>query len=121
MKSKNIAFIQGDDTDDILTKVLDSFFENYENQENILRNGSNYTFDCVDLTLVQFHTVELRRGSSYIPPYEWIEKKKATINPQNINDNFCFAHSIVASLHHEEINKNAHRINKLKPFISNYN
>ena len=92
-----MAFTQGDDTDDILTKVLDSFFKNYENQENILRNGSNYTFDCVDLTLVQFHTVKLRRGSSYIPSHEWIEKKKATINPQNTKDNSCFVYSIVAS------------------------
>ena len=32
----------GDDTDEIINKVLDSFFENYEREENILRNGSNY-------------------------------------------------------------------------------
>ena len=121
VKSKSIVFTQGDDTYDILTKVLDSFFENYENQENILRNGSNYTFDCVDLTLVQFHTVELRRGSSYIPSYEWIEKKKATINPQNTKDNCCFVYSIAASLHRHDIDNHPERNNKLKPFISNYN
>ena len=46
-----------DYTDDIFSKVLDTFFENYERQENILRNGSNYVFDCVDITLVQFHTI----------------------------------------------------------------
>ena len=52
-----------DYTDDIFSKVLDTFFENYERQENILRNGSNYVFDCVDITLditdiVQSQTIE---------------------------------------------------------------
>ena len=36
-------------------------------EENIPRNGSNYLFDCIDLTLVQFNTIELKIGSSYIP------------------------------------------------------
>ena len=45
-----------DDTDDIITKLLESFLENYEREENILRNGSGYVFDCVDLALVQFHS-----------------------------------------------------------------
>ena len=110
-----------DDTGNILTKLLESFLENYEIEENILRNGSFYVFDCVDLTLVQFHSIQLKRGSSYIPSPKWIEKKKATINPQNTKDNYCFAYSIVAALHHEEIGKNPHRIKKLMPYINNYN
>ena len=110
-----------DDTDDIITKLLESFLENYEREENILRNGSGYVFDCVDLTLVQFHSIQLKRESSYIPSPKWIEKKKATINPQNTKDNYCFAYSIVAALHHEEIGKNPHRIKKLMPYINNYN
>ena len=81
----------GDDTDEIINKVLDSFFENYEREENIFRNWSNYVFDCVDLTYIQFHTMQLKRGSSYIPSPKWISDKKATINPKNLNDNFCFA------------------------------
>ena len=38
-------------------------------------------FDCVDLMLVQFHSIQLKRGSSYIPSPKRIEKKNATINP----------------------------------------
>ena len=53
-----------DDTDDIITKLLESFLENYEREENILRNGSGYVFDSVDLTLVQFHSIQLKRYSS---------------------------------------------------------
>ena len=69
-----------DDTDDIIIKLLESFLENYEREENILRNGSGYIFDCVDLALVQFHSIQLKRGSSYIPSPKWVEKKKATIH-----------------------------------------
>ena len=121
VKSKNIEIRTKDHTDDILTKLLQSFLENYEREKNILRNGIGYVFDCVDLTLLQLHSIELKRGSSYIPSPKWIEKKKATINPQNTKDNYCFAYSIVAALHHEEIGKNPHRIKKLMPYINNYN
>ena len=58
VKSKNVEMRVGDNTDDILTRLLNSFLENYEREKNILRNGSNYVCDCIDLTLV-----ELRRGS----------------------------------------------------------
>ena len=50
---------------------------------------------------MQFQTKELRRGSSYIPSPKWISDEKASINPKNLNDNYCFAHPIVAALHHK--------------------
>ena len=121
LKEKNIGMRAGDDTDDIITKLLESFLENYEGEENIFRNGSNFVFDCVDLTLVQFHTTELKRDSSYIPSPKWILDKKATINPKNLNDNFCFVYSIVTALHHEEITYNPEKISKIKSYINNYN
>ena len=49
-----------DDTDDIITMLLESFLENCETEENIPRNESGYVFDCVDLTLVQFHSIQLK-------------------------------------------------------------
>ena len=67
VKSRNIELRAGDITDGILTNLFDSLLENYEREQNIPRNGSNYLFDCIDLTLVQFNTIELKRGSSYIP------------------------------------------------------
>ena len=82
VKNRNIEVRVAYDTDDIINKLLESFLENYEREQNILRNGSNYVFDCVDHTFVQFHTIELRRGSSYILSPKWISDKKATINPQ---------------------------------------
>ena len=119
--SKNLEMINGDDAKEIYDKILESFFENYEREENILRNGSNFVFDRVDVTYVQFHAIQLKRGGSCIPTPEWLENKKATINPQNMRNNFCVAYALIAALHHEEIGKNPHRISKLKSYIPNYN
>lgn len=121
VRSKNIVTLQADDANDILNKLLDSFFENYEHEQNILPNCSNYVFDYVDITTMKFHTTELKKGSSYIPSPKWMSDKKATINPKNLKDNICFAYAIVAALHHQEITYNPERISKLLPFIDIYN
>ena len=110
----------GDNTYDIITKILESFLENYEGEENILRNGSNYSFECVDLALVHFHKIKMKRGSWYIGSPEWIQNKKATSNPKNLKGNNCFQYAIIAALHHHDINNNPERITKRKPDISNY-
>ena len=107
VKSKNIEMRSGDNTDDIIIKLLESFLGNYEREENILRNGSDYVFDGINSTLAYFHTIELRRGSSY--------------NPQNRNGNCCFTYSIIDALHHQNISHDPQRITKLKPYISDYN
>ena len=48
VKSKNREMRSGDNTDDIFIKLLESFLENYEREENTLKNESDYVFDCVD-------------------------------------------------------------------------
>ena len=45
VRSDNVEFRMGSDTDDIIISLLDSFFVNYEYEENILRDSSNYSFD----------------------------------------------------------------------------
>ena len=110
----------GDNTDDIITKILESFLENYEREENILRNGSNYSFECVDLALVHFHNIKMKRGSWYIGSPERIKNKKATSNPKNLKDSNCFQYAIIAALHLHDIKNNPERITKRKPYISKY-
>ena len=121
IKSNNIIMRSGDDTYDIMTKLYESFLENYEQEENTLRNGSNFIYDCVDLALIQFHKIKLKRGGMYIETPKWVSGKKATINPKRTNHNCCFAYSIVAAMHYEEIDRHPDRITKLAPFIDNYN
>ena len=50
-----------DDTNDIIAKLLKSFLENYETEENVIRNGSNYVFGCVHFILMQFHSKKIKK------------------------------------------------------------
>ena len=67
----------------------------------MLRNGSNFSFESIDMAGVHFHDIELKRGSSYIDSPKWIKYKKATINPKHLKDYYCFQYAIIAALHHQ--------------------
>ena len=118
--SDGLILRKGDDTYKFVSKLFKSLLKSYEKETDTLK-GSNLVFDGIDLTLVQFIKIKLKRGGSYIPTLNWISVKKATINPKNTKDDFCFAYSIVASIHNNEIDHNLNRIINLKPFINKYN
>ena len=82
VKSDNVVIRQGSDTNDIITNLFESFFSKYEHDENILRNGSNFSFENVDMVGIHFHDIELKRGSSNIDSPKWTKNKNATIYPK---------------------------------------
>ena len=86
----------------------------------ILRNGSNFVFESVELLSYHIHKRNLKRGRSYIKSPEWISTKRATINPKN-KDNKCFQYSITVALNHQNIENYQERISNIKPFIDQYN
>ena len=47
--SNNEEIRSGNETDDIIKELLNSFLTNYQNEEAILRNGRNFVFESVDL------------------------------------------------------------------------
>ena len=89
----------GNETDDIVKRIINSFLNNYQTEELILRNGSNFVFESVGLLSYHIHKTSLKRGNSYIKSPEWVANKKAIINPKNV-DNRCFEYSIVVALRH---------------------
>ena len=86
VRSDNEEIRSGNETPEIITKLIKSFLSNYQEEEKILRNGSNFVFESVDLLTVHIHKTNLK---SYIKSPEWILNKRATINPKN-KDNKCF-------------------------------
>ena len=82
----------------------------------ILRKGSGFIFESVDLLSYSFHKISLKRGKSYIKSPKWVINKRATINPKN-KDNKCFQYSITVALNHQNIE----RISNIEPFINQYN
>ena len=56
----------GIDTSDIINKLIESFLNIYQKEEQIFRGGSDYIFESVDILGIHFHNIKLKRGNSYI-------------------------------------------------------
>ena len=104
------------ETDDIIKELFNSFLNNYQEEEIILRKGSDFIFESVDLLSYSVHKISLKTGESYIKSPEWVLNKRATINPKH-KYNKCFQYSITVVLNHQNIE----RISKIEPFINQYN
>ena len=75
VRSDNEEIRSGNETDEIIKRLIKSFLSNYQEEEKILRNGSNFVFESVDLLTYHIHKTRLKRGKSYIKSPEWILNK----------------------------------------------
>ena len=119
MWSDNEEIRSGNETNDIIKILFKSFLTNYQNEEKILRNRSNFVFESVDLLSYNIHKRNLKRGKPYIKSPEWILNKRATINKKNKDK--CFQHSITVALIYQNIGNHPERLSNIKPFIDQYN
>ena len=84
--SKMTNVHQGSD----LEQIVDEMIAHMKTQiENPALLNSRFRFDEVLFLDVNFHWLNLTRGSSYLSLPDWIARKKAIINPQN-DDEECF-------------------------------
>ena len=67
------------DIDEIVDEMINHTKEQIENPALL---NSRFVFDEVLFTNVNFHQLNLTRGSSYLPLPDWLAKKKAIINPK---------------------------------------
>ena len=63
-----------------LEKIFDQMRFQIENPAPL---NSRFVFDEILFLDVNFHRLNLTRGSSYLPLPDYIAKRKAVINPQN--------------------------------------
>ena len=110
VKSKNIECHPSDNSEDILNQLFDTLLKYFNDKLLICRTDSSYVFENVEGISIHFHKIDLRRGSSYIPTPEWLENKKAAINPKNMKANYCFAYAVTIAIFHKEIGSNLDRI-----------
>ena len=104
------------DIDEIVDEMINHMKEQIENPALL---NSRFVFDEVLFTNVDFHQLNLTRGSSYLPLLDWLVKKMAIINPKN-EDKECFKWTVIAASRWEEINNNPERISKLKRFEKDF-
>ena len=119
-RSDNEELMNGDDTDEIIKGLFDTFLQKYEENLQNKMKGSKFEFDGVNFLYYDFNKICLNRGGSYIDSSKWLKDKKSTINPKN-NDDQCFQYAVTLALNLDKTKKNPQRISKIKPFIDQYN
>ena len=103
--SKITEFFQASD----FNELIEEMFSRIKTQvENPALPASGFSLDQVLHLHIDFHKLNLTRGSSYIPLPDWISKKKAVINPKN-EDQECFKWAVTVALNHGEISEKSRK------------
>ena len=119
-RSDNEEFMSGDDTNEIIKLLFESFLQRFEeNLQNKMR-GSEFEFDGINFFYYCFNKTSIYRGGTYIDLPKWLKDKKSTINPKN-NDHKCFQYAVTLALNLDNIDNYPEKISKIKPFINQYN
>ena len=83
-KSNNIEIMIGNETDEIIDELFESFSQSYQKDLEEPMRRSEFIFDSVDLFYYNLQKTSLsRKKSSYIDSSKWLKNKKATMNPSN--------------------------------------
>ena len=119
-KSCNIKIMMGNETNEIIEKLFDSFLQKYQEGLEESIKGGEFIRDSVDLLYYHLQKISSKRGGSYIDSPERLKNKKTTINPENNDDN-CFQYALTNALNHKQIKSHPERISNIKPFIDQCN
>ena len=104
-----------------INEIVDGMITHMIQQiENPVLLDSKFVFNEVIRMDVDFHILNLMRGSGYLPLPDWLARKKAIINPKN-SDLECFKWAVIAAMKWEEIDSNPTQITKLKKYENDFN
>ena len=101
-----------------MDQIVDRMIANMKFQiENPVLLNSRFVFDEFLYLDVNFHQLNLTRGSSYLPLPDWLARKKVIVNPHN-NKEECFKWSVITA---EKVGmKDPQRVSNLRKFKDNY-
>ena len=103
-----------------MDQIVSAMIEHMKQQiENPALRDSKFVFDRIIHMDINFHRLNLTRGSSYIPLPDWLAKKKAIINPKN-SDLECFKWAVIAAMRWEEIDRDHQRLSKLRRYEDDF-
>ena len=114
--SRMLAVYNHSDTNEIVSAMIEHMYQQIENRA--LRD-SKFVFDGVIHMNIDFHRLNLTRGSSYLPLPEWLAKKGAIINPKN-SDMECFKWAVIAAMKWKNIADHPERISKLRKYEDDF-
>ena len=103
-----------------MDEIVSAMTEHMKQQiENPAQRDSKFVFDGVIHMNINFHRLNLTRGSSYLPLPEWLAKKGVIINPKN-SDMECFKWAVIAAMKWREIGDHPERISKLRRYEDDF-
>ena len=104
------------DMDEIVSEMIKHMCQQIENP---VLSDSKFVFDGVIHMDIDFHRLNLTRGSSYIPLPDWLAKKGAIINPKN-SDMECFKWAVIAAMKWKDTDNHPERISKLRRYEDDF-
>ena len=116
LNSRMLAVYNLSDMDEIVSAMIEHMKQQIE---NLALRDSKFVFDRIIHMDIDFHRLNLTRGSSYIPLPDWLAKKKAIIDPKN-SDLECFKWGVIAAIRWEEIDGDHQRISKLRRYEDDF-
>ena len=119
-RSDNEEFMNGDNNNEIIKLLFESFLQRFEENLQEKMRGSDFEFDGINFFYYNFNKTSIYGGGSYIDSSKWLKDKKSTINPKN-NDHKCFKYAAILALNFDNINSHPGKISKIRPFIDQYN
>ena len=109
-----MSVYRGSKPDQIVDRKIDNM--KYEIENPVLIN-SRFVFDEFLYLDINFHQLNLMRGSSYLPLPDWLVRKKAIVNPHN-DDEECFKWSVITAENGGM--KDPQRVSNFRKFTDNY-
>ena len=109
-RSDNEIYRPSSNTNKLLRQLITSLYERFEDDLELSQEISSFVYESVEECNIHFHKIDLRRGASFIDTPDWLKPKKATINPQNNDDVYCFMYAVTIALYNKELGKNPGRI-----------
>ena len=116
----NKEFMNGDNTNEIVKSLFESFLQKFEKNLQEKMRGSDFEFEGINFFNCNFNKASIYRDGSYTDSPKWLKDKKSTINPKN-NDHKCFQYADMLALNFDDINNHPEKISKIRPFIDQYN
>ena len=84
--SHNIDIMMGNEKDEIIEKLFETFlqniFTNYKKDLEEAMRGSKFVCDSIDLLYYQLQKIGLKWDGSNTDSPEWLKNTKTTINPK---------------------------------------
>ena len=101
-------------------EIASAMIEHMQQQiENPTLRDSKFVFDGIIWMDIDFHRLNLIRGSSYVPLPDWLAKKGAIINRKN-SDMECLKWAVIAAMKWRDIDNHPERISKLRRYEDDF-